>query len=69
MSELKWRCRAAIGILEATRSLIEAATVEAGAKAWEGSERDARTVMTSIERIQQRLVLKYYSPSDIRNEG
>ena len=68
MSELKGRCRAAIGILEAARSLIEAATVEAGANAWEGSERDARTVMKSIERIQQRLVLKYDSPSDIRSE-
>jgi hypothetical protein len=59
MSENVGRCRAAIGLLEAARGLIEAAHGEAGGLLWEGCQRDERTIMKSIERVQQRLVLKH----------
>jgi hypothetical protein len=59
MSETKGRCRAAIGLLEAARSLIEMAHTETGAKLWEDCQRDERAAVKSIERIQQRLVLRY----------
>ena len=59
VSENVGRCRAAIGLLEAARELVEKASTEAGGALWTNNLRDARAVVRTIERMQQRLVLKH----------
>lgn len=63
MSENAGRCRAAIGLLEAARGLIDAASTEAGAQLWVDNLKDARAAHRCLERIQQRLVLRHASAS------
>ena len=65
--EVAGRCRCSIGLLEAAKDLIVTASNEAGAQLWADSLKDARLLHRSLERIQQRLVLKHkYGAVDSR---